>query len=61
MALIAECVACKTRLGGPVYERLDDLLDAMARDGWLVDDIDPRCPKCVALEERHSEHAGIER
>ena len=56
MVLIAECVGCKTRLAGPVYDRVTDLLAAMERDGWLVDDIDPRCPKCLKLEGWHSEH-----
>ncbi|TNC22237.1 hypothetical protein [Amycolatopsis alkalitolerans] len=60
MVLIAECVGCKTRLSGPAYDRLTDLFTAMERDGWLVDDIDPRCPKCLQLEGRHSEHAELD-
>lgn len=57
MPLVAECRSCKTRISGPVY--LKELMATMAKNGWLVDDIDPRCPRCIAEDQRASySHAG---
>lgn len=50
MPLVAECRSCKTRISGPVY--LKELLATMAKNGWLVDDIEPQCPRCIAEEQR---------